>query len=82
MSTEHTPGPWTCEEISPETWGIWSFPFKAKNVWIGQATLEANARLMALAPELLAALYPLTDGHRGDCACVGCKAIAAAKGEA
>lgn len=59
MTTQHTPGPWA---FIPETFAI-----ESAEGWPIAGTLhditpqrEANARLIASAPELLAALQSLT----------------------
>ena len=48
--SKHTPGPWLTEP------SVRGFEITANDVRIGEARDEANARLMAAAPELLAAL--------------------------
>ena len=57
MKTKHTPGPWRVWEnliqVSPNGPSICYFE-------AGQQPSEANARLIAAAPELLAALINLT----------------------
>ena len=56
-NTQHTPGPWRFE---PETKTIRSVPanywLATMDSWDGAVNNEANARLMASAPELLEAL--------------------------
>lgn len=70
MRTEHTPGPWKYE------WGVkvggftQSFDIYTEDEkeLIGYVehsdNIEANARLVATAPELLEALQELTTGHK------------------
>jgi hypothetical protein len=65
MSTTHTPGPWLYE---PETETIRSVK---ENYWLasmesfeGEVSNEANARLIASAPELLEALRALHEYTR------------------
>ncbi len=66
-NTKHTPGPWHFGPtaghhdfaIYPEATG--------KDLALSRGTNEANARLIAAAPELLEALKTMADGyHRGD----------------
>ena len=59
----HTPGPWTAERATPNTINIDGDGFSIGEVYDGAedtdsegSTAEANARLIAAAPELLAAL--------------------------
>jgi hypothetical protein len=61
MNTQHTPAPWT---INTESWLIG--PNKHHVVRVGSAT-RADARLIAAAPDLLAALRGLLEnsGHLG-----------------
>ena len=64
MTTKHTPGPWklTCASravTSPSGWDIARMPVHTGPITIDDMT--ANARLIAAAPELLAALQKLTD---------------------
>jgi hypothetical protein len=62
MSVKHSPGPWKAKHSR----------ISNADIWIGQAELimgnpdrtAANARLMAAAPELLAALKALTENIR------------------
>lgn len=88
----HTPGPWIVE--SGDSTSKFIYDNKGEDGYLGALAtvehgdpeeLEANARLIAAAPELLAALETLlasVDGHRvtiGDCT-QAAKAIAKAKG--
>jgi hypothetical protein len=72
MSTEHTPGPWTLEISDvPQTNKPFCGICGADGAGIVYATLRApgeliaNARLIAAAPDLLAALQALHACHRG-----------------
>jgi hypothetical protein len=73
----HTPGPWEVRkgykktEVRPcrptEGYTLGFAPLavvKADKRTVDQATLEANARLIAAAPELLAALQNVRAAHR------------------
>ena len=62
METKHTPGPWTCHELGDEdgSWERWSIVHNGPlcyggDACQGPAVSEANARLIAAAPELLEA---------------------------
>ncbi len=61
--TTHTPGPW---HVSDQ-WIVATGPYEAENwdrAWIcqwGSTTTEANARLIAAAPDLLAALESMLE---------------------
>ena len=87
---EHTPGPWTIREsvTKPER----DFAIMAHGGIIAEAferggrrhetriEVEANAKLIAAAPELLSALERLCKGHNvrgsdGPCDCVGCRVL-------
>jgi len=63
--TKHTPGPWRCEvEKWEEVWSVredvanYGFVavLKGGGHWVDKVQLEANAHLIAAAPELLEAL--------------------------
>ena len=56
MTTQHTPGPWHAQRLDEES-GAWFVP-EPLVVWSSDGDLlnEANARLIAAAPALLAAL--------------------------
>lgn len=64
--SKHTPGPWTAEydDYGDEVWfggrgaGMWTI--HGPNCYLGGQS-EANARLIAAAPELLAMLIQLRD---------------------
>ena len=73
MSTKHTPGPW---ELVSRGWNgqfIYGIDERAKGRrFIAEVDLnydgaEANARLIAAAPELLAALRLMLAGTQEDC---------------
>lgn len=72
----HTPGPWQVYADLPSTEPNWHIVTNASrmrviaNVHIepGNAMDEANARLIAAAPELLEALQTLVD--EGECYCL------------
>lgn len=57
--SKHTPGPW---EVGDD--GI-STPFVGDRIIVntGQECAEADARLIAAAPDLLAALHLIADAH-------------------
>ena len=71
MDAKHTPGPWT---VTPTLTGTLSIN-KTENVpiatvggagWhLGKETAEANARLIAAAPDLLAALEEIAAADSG-----------------
>jgi hypothetical protein len=100
--TTHTPGPWElsgdCAEIFPKTGPNSSIELcRVVGPWDGSSyydeeTAKSNARLIAVAPELLAALKDVHDSpcaqerclRRGDTgvpACPACAAIAKAEGK-
>lgn len=63
----HTPGPWNLGGVSnPRTdprYSIWgpTPPGKQSGEWIAKDVAKANARLIAAAPELLAALKAILE---------------------
>lgn len=67
MTSQHTPGPWSAEDQSGKVpfWAVYG----ADGLAIVYATLRpadelaANARIMALAPEMLAMLEQVAEGH-------------------
>jgi hypothetical protein len=69
--SKHTPGPWTLEEPSRhngyDTWKIAAptlvEPLGSYSEWSGRQERAANARLIAAAPELLAACQRFLDAH-------------------
>ena len=75
--TDHTPGPWTPMGLDDGTWIIGRGPnFVPPFAW---ATEEADARLIAAAPDLLAALERIaTEGHEPERLGFQAKAIARA----
>ena len=64
--TQHTPGPWTLRRLEPDPhgiimiggWEIWTRIYDVVAGTLGVAPIrnEADARLIAAAPDLLAAL--------------------------
>jgi hypothetical protein len=76
---QFTPGPWGVE---PSQWNLWIGPMrsdgrKLESIVVSvstdlnlkpeaKANREANARLIAAAPDLLAALEAFVDGDNGD----------------
>jgi hypothetical protein len=60
--TKHTPGPWTnspsCHVYSPRGELVAD---AGESYTLAISTMEANARLIAAAPDLLAALYEATE---------------------
>jgi len=68
MASEHTPGPWAVGGTRdwPDVISIQTTDVSA--VVVAEAYDEADARLIAAAPDLLAALTLWTDnGHDGHC---------------
>ena len=61
--SKHTPGPWLTEP------SVRGFEVTANDVRIGEARDEANARLMAAAPELLAVLRAARDSISDSLVC-------------
>jgi hypothetical protein len=67
MSTKHTPGPWEANQWYDEETGVSGWSFSAGGYLLPLSALEtddpeeaeANARLIAAAPELLKALIAL-----------------------
>jgi hypothetical protein len=60
MSTQHTPGPWKAEgweNLVVNNADGYTMTLAAGGKGAGLAELKANARLIAAAPDLLAALY-------------------------
>lgn len=73
MSSKHTPGPWAYQEDSDAYTHIVRGPGNRFICQLAQTTsaeIEANARLIAAAPELLEALERIALPH--DCGCVPC----------
>ena len=52
----HTPGPWECPGTDGDEWAICHRDRTRKRRTIAHVYYEANARLIAAAPDLLAAL--------------------------
>lgn len=59
--SEHTPGPWRRSAGIPQR--IWGFYLEAPSGESVNQTAEANARLIAAAPDLLEALRRIADGQ-------------------
>ena len=69
MTQQHTPGPWTLRRLKPDPhgiimiggWEIWTRLYDVVGGTLGVAPIrnEADARLIAAAPDLLAALQVL-----------------------
>ena len=62
----HTPGPWKTpqfEELGPQPCGCYNSPHKYEDEWCDEhrPLAEADARLIAAAPDLLAALNKADD---------------------
>ena len=72
MSGQHTPGPWRIERQNPSpTTGVWMIAgekpgYLAEVRDCGSGDVEANARLIAAAPDLLDALEELANGYKGN----------------
>ena len=72
--SEHTPGPWQADAIGSDgSFEIWSTRDMPHNEWIicSRNGIEhrapesrANAKLIAAAPDLLAALKEIAEGYR------------------
>ena len=61
MTTKHTPGPWTCNtNYSTQHYMVWDTDGNYHEMRDEVAEMDANARLIAAAPDLLAALETLT----------------------
>jgi hypothetical protein len=93
MTTQHTPGPWRYQDVRSQKEHVY-FRIEAKDGAVGFAYKhnndeEANARLIAAAPDLLAALEGLLAGSERHIFHTECQkerdaasaAIARAKGE-
>jgi len=84
-NTDHTPGPWTCDGIKVYGSGIQVGSIYPAVTADEEMMVEANAHLIAAAPELLAALQDLVPRCMPHCA-MGCSramdAIALATGGA
>lgn len=87
MSTKHTPGPWKteCGQVFNSTASGWVSEYVAKVNEVSKCS-EANARLIAAAPELLEALEWAVKLMSGEAVPAGCEqaaraAISKAKGQ-
>ena len=61
MTTKHTPGPWTCNaNYVTQHYMVWDADGNYHEMRDEVAEMDANARLIAAAPDLLAALETLT----------------------
>jgi len=84
-NTDHTPGPWTCDGCEVYGSGIQVGSIYPAVTADEEMMVEANANLIAAAPELLAALQDLVPRCMPHCA-MGCSramdAIALATGGA
>jgi hypothetical protein len=67
--TKHTPGPWTVRQSAAidDVRGRW-IASVAKSGWCDDAERDANAALIAAAPDLLAALIDAIDIINANCA--------------
>ena len=87
--SQHTPGPWEAYQLEGrEGSDFWWICAGNKNGWRGDSYMEvsghigeANARLIAAAPEMLAALRSIMDGGIADPAQVLIAHAAIAKAE-
>ena len=59
MSAGHTPGPWRASDDGRVFWAEPTGPNTARHTTLARECSNANARLIAAAPELLAALEAL-----------------------
>jgi hypothetical protein len=66
METKHTPGPWIVKTYTPNH-GCWNHWIQSKHGPSNTDEAEANARLIAAAPELLEALKELVAEHEYRC---------------
>jgi hypothetical protein len=71
VMTEHTPGPWEAGEFADRT-GDWLVSAKRQRYFVADVYTEADARLIAAAPDMLAALKQIhhyetiRDPNRGE----------------
>ena len=62
MTTTHTPGPWGFEESTKTIRAVpQNYWLATMDSWDGAVDHEANARLIAAAPDLLEALEEMVD---------------------
>jgi hypothetical protein len=59
--SEHTPGPWEVIESGSRCPTEWAVVADSRKGFVGDIEQEADARLVAAAPDLLAALVTLLD---------------------
>lgn len=60
---KHTPGPWTVTEVGPAPRYMIAGAATSVAMTYGQSGQQADARLIAAAPELLAALQAIADAE-------------------
>lgn len=81
MSEKHTPGPWNVGKASIDRL-VYADSEPAFDLAIvrdgGDNTVDANAKLIAAAPDLLAELAEYVADHGDNCGCRACAAIAKA----
>ena len=77
MEAKHTPGPWHTRKPEESNGYVWINPIdgccgEIATAWplTTDAEAEANARLMAAAPELLEALQEIADSDRYEITCL------------
>jgi hypothetical protein len=96
MNKQHTPGPWTVthngyyheirtpwpgdSEVNKNSPSLAHIPSSSNVEGYDFDTAQANANLIASAPDLLAALEELLYGHTDKAECMANAAIAKAKG--
>lgn len=62
MNTQHTPGPWRFEESTKTIRAVpQNYWLATMDSWDGAVDHEANARLIAAAPDLLEALEEMVE---------------------
>lgn len=72
MSARHTPGPWTTDgsarggdlDIIAPSGRVALIDCESRGSFQSEAVLESNARLIVVAPELLAALQDMVDAYQ------------------
>jgi hypothetical protein len=65
MTEQHTPGPWAYNEYTRTIRGPHNHWLATMDSWDGAIDHAANARLIAAAPDLLAALQAVADYWAG-----------------